>query len=651
MSNERRTILVAVGISTLVFALIVSLRISGSSISMWYAYLAKTGSPKQHVLIGEPRAIRSDEWLVSTPTMLAYAEHLNSKTPKPDIADFAGAPGSEILMNQPVDHYVSIFRPQLWGFFFLDKEHAFSFYWASKVVGLLLVFFIVLFLLTESTAIALAGSTWFFLSSFVQWWFSTSLPEMITSALIATLGAWMITSSHRVSFAALGFFAIILGVINFVMFVYPPFLVPVAHACLGLLVCLILHRGFIPRDLWLSRVAILFLAGIACLIVFCGIWDDIAEVINAVRKTEYPGQRVSSPGSYPFSRYLAQWGDVFFSEARFPPQFGNVCEASGFLLLWPIVIPYFIWGNVKGWISRRDLLVLTPLVLPLLVHGAWMSISVPSWLSKTLGLTLSPPARTLVGPGILNVVILSMASASALKIHRGRDYPITLGALVVFVAILVGWKTESSVQGFFSSAELSLVSIAIASSLVGLVTARPILFWIPIIFLVVPNIWINPITRGLSPLLGNPLVKKAKTVRRQDPHARWAVYGDLVYANLLKVAGVRVFNGLSYVPRMTDYLVLDDAQVYTSVYNRYAKIGLQSPQGLDPSRFSLIQADTVIARIHPCDQALQKIGVRYLVFSYKPQEYEMSCLQPIHKGKIGGQFYLFRFRNDHQATD
>ena len=57
-----------------VFVLCVIFEISGSSIGMWNTYL-NNGEKNDGVLIGESKAIRSDEWAVNTP--MTFSQQFN----------------------------------------------------------------------------------------------------------------------------------------------------------------------------------------------------------------------------------------------------------------------------------------------------------------------------------------------------------------------------------------------------------------------------------------------------------------------------------------------------------------------------------------------------------------------------------------------
>ena len=116
-----RSGVLVLGLCGLLFLLCVALRINGSSSSFWYFKLGELDEAKG-LIAGSPKPTRSDEWMVWTPAILSQ---LNHRPPLPVTNPSLGAGAAPLLMSIPVRHYSMLFRPQLWGFFFLDAEHGF----------------------------------------------------------------------------------------------------------------------------------------------------------------------------------------------------------------------------------------------------------------------------------------------------------------------------------------------------------------------------------------------------------------------------------------------------------------------------------------------------------------------------------------------
>jgi hypothetical protein len=86
-----------------------------------------------------------------------------------------------------------------------------------------------------------------------------------------------------------------------------------------------------------------------------------------------------------------------------------------------------------------------------------------------------------------------------------------------------------------------------------------------------------------------------------------------------------------------------DSAVDPSIYNRYAHIDMQTfISGNDSVNFKLTADDAFSIFIDPCSSRLQKLGVKYIVFTYKPKAAETRCLTPVDTSSI---FFIYK-RND-----
>jgi hypothetical protein len=215
------------------FLICVFLRLNGSSAPFWARALPALNGP-MGLIAGNPRLTRSDEWLVWTPAALSQLHHI---PPMPVENPALGAAAAPLLMSLPVRHYSMLFRPQLWGFFVFDAERGFSWFWNTKILGLLLSYFLLFRLVTRGrVGLAILGSVAVSYSSCVQWFFSspTMLPEMMASwALMLVAGKSLFDPSS--AWRKIGA-ATLLGssAINFALCCYPPFQIPLLYLGLTL---------------------------------------------------------------------------------------------------------------------------------------------------------------------------------------------------------------------------------------------------------------------------------------------------------------------------------------------------------------------------------------------------------------------------------
>jgi hypothetical protein len=138
--------------------------------------------------------------------------------------------------------------------------------------------------------------------------------------------------------------------------------------------------------------------------------------------------------------------------------------------------------------------------------------------------------------------------------------------------------------------------------------------------------------RGLAVITEEPLVS---AVKRFDPNreGRWAVFGSVVHAQLVKITGRDVVNGSQYVPDMKAFTRLDPEGSATEIYNRYAHIGFTiAPEGTAPT-FNLIAADTWELKVDPCHPRFIDFGVRYLVWANYQSSRRFECYERVFVGK------------------
>ncbi|MEO5906171.1 MAG: hypothetical protein ABIQ11_05560, partial [Saprospiraceae bacterium] len=110
------------------FIIFTSLKLHNSSIGTWNQFLNDGGNLSRGIIFGKPRPIRSDEWLVNACMILAQYQK-----GYPDSNEVVGYGKSPLLMGLPTMNIISMVKPALWGYYFLDIERAFSWQWNFKL--------------------------------------------------------------------------------------------------------------------------------------------------------------------------------------------------------------------------------------------------------------------------------------------------------------------------------------------------------------------------------------------------------------------------------------------------------------------------------------------------------------------------------------
>jgi hypothetical protein len=392
--------------AALLFVACVALKLNGSSVGRWQKVLREP-EPIRGLLFSTPKKIRSDEWVVWTPSMFSQARHT---PPFPIENSNLGYGRAPLLMSVPVAYYTTFFRPQLWGFFLFDFERGFSFYWCAKVFGLALAS-VWLFrqLGIRSRGIIAFGAVWVFFSSYVQWWFSTPpmLPEMVASWAIClgcVVAFWQEASRWRLALAVVGF---VLFGINFILCIYPPFQIPLLFLGLAVLVGLWLERRKSDQPFRTRRGLLLVAASSAAiLLVLVPFLIETWPTLQALAQTEYPGRRHNTGGNWSVWKLFAGPIGFFESEDKVPLDFPNICEASNFYPLWPLVLLGLAAGRVRFRISVSPLMVMLTVILVGL--SLYCVVRLPEWLLQATLLAHVHEDRALLSIGIADILLVCL---------------------------------------------------------------------------------------------------------------------------------------------------------------------------------------------------------------------------------------------------
>ncbi|HBG81384.1 TPA: hypothetical protein DDW69_00930 [candidate division CPR2 bacterium] len=628
-------------VSFLLFGLMVSLRVHGSSINYWNKIIV---GEEQNYSIGEPRAIRSDEWLVATPFALSQYHHEPQFPLENDSLGYGSVP---LLMNLPVKHVSAFFRPQNWGYFFLDHERAFSFYWNFKVFSLFLGFFLLLMIVTKSNYwLSIFGSLWLFFSSFMQWWFSIPIAEMIGSFSIVFVSiCYLLLSGKKLSIFISSVLLTLFG-LNFILFFYPPFQIALAY----LLIFLV--AGFSWKYFSLDkfkkhlsfRIIMISASFLISSIILIRYYFDIQDTIPIIMNTVYPGRRISTGGDFSLARYFSGFYDYFLKEGRIPStiDFGNICESSSFILLWPLIIPGLVYNYFKKRKVDKFLIVVMAYII---FFSLYAVVKFPVFITKISLLSMAPSWRAFLGVGVASI-IASVYYLSNTDYKKFLKRPFILFAAVTVFVITHGFWLRSVTHDFFRYREILFASIMIITLSYFFLKQKKIAFSIVLlIYVAIPTILVNPISVGLGSIYNKDLTQYVLAVTSEDKDSDWVVFGDSSYAALLKASGLNVLNGVKYTPDIELLKKLDDGAPDDKTYNRYAHINIveQDIYNKNTVTFNLIQSDSYLIKIDPCSERLRDVGIDYILFTKEPQNDYSSCMIPVRDSSINSA-WIYRYK-------
>ena len=158
----------------LAWVVLTCIGLSGTSIGVVVA--GQTGAPHDSDLVaGTPRPIRSDEWNVATPLIVAQSHHGFSRYTVSGL----GPHDLTVVLDIPNRDWSTAFRPWDVPMLVLDVAHGFAARWWAMSLILILGAYLLLLELTSRTDIAVVFSLGLWLSPFFHWWYESISLESV----------------------------------------------------------------------------------------------------------------------------------------------------------------------------------------------------------------------------------------------------------------------------------------------------------------------------------------------------------------------------------------------------------------------------------------------------------------------------------------
>lgn len=634
----------------LAYLIISSLKIHTSNIANWDLFFGLEKS--ESVIAGKPRFIRMDEWMISSPGAIGQ---YNAGMPLKNGS--VGELNAPVVWGLPVKDISTLLRPNLWSYYVFDVERAFAFSWNFNIFFFLISTFLLFMLLTKNNFwLSVTGTFFIFFSGALQWWsyFIGNYMLYLNGMFISVV--YLLYNKNRWPLIIAGLI-FTLSAYGFIFNLYPPFQVPLLYLYLFLFAGFLFQRkNFHTIKDNLRLKSIVFSVSLVVLLLFTyHYYTLVKDTYTMMLNTVYPGRRFSTGGNLKDGKLFAEFFGMFMTDTHTPPYWQNICEASGFIMFFPIV--FYSMGYYYFKTKKTDPLLISISIF-LLIGLIYVLLGFPAFLSRITLFSMSPDFRTLpiVGVGNCFLLICYIASSKT-EIKKEKISWIELGVIAaasfVFMMI-VTTQIKKATENYFT---LTQISIVIALIVVAYLFTRyknfrfvKIALFILLIGMVLPNANVNPVTVGLGPILENPLVTGSKEIHEKDPAARWALFGNTRLTHLLKANGIDMLNSVKLVPPMNDMKILDPTRRSDSIYNRYAWMTMNSKQVAH--LFDVNWNDTVIFRqtfqdgytifMDPCSPKLKQLGVKYFVFDTVPNPKEVRCMTKL-KENVG--LFIYK-RND-----
>jgi len=585
----------------LLFIILCCFKVHYSSINAWDSYVPPEKDDRtSKIIFGNIKYIRSDEWFATTPFFLNGV--------------------SKIKELNFLSHILNIFSPDMWGFYFLDIDRGFSFYWNYWLFGSIIGFFLLLFIVTKNNfCLSIFGTLFFLFSSYNRWW---GIYDFVAKFSFIFVFFILFLYSKRAISILISFYFLMVFLKGFVFTFYPPWQVNLGYLLLFLILGYILQNH--SKESFFSNFnlkLILFIFAFAIGITYTAyyIFKNL-NYFERVLNTVYPGKRVSTGGNLSFFWFLfSGYFDIYMNQDNY--FFGNICASSNFIMFYPFIIP-IVFKKILT--ERKVDFVKLFLSLYLLFFSYYSLFNIPEFVAKISLLSYVPYNRALIGIGMANIILIityltenNMGKIlNIFKSVKSLIFDVFLYLILFFIFFLFSMYFKQNIWFYIDFSKALFVSISFSFLSFLLIKKYKFLFSILLLpFLILPSWGKNPVVIGLDSIYSKSIVRFVKSIVSKDPENKWIVYDNFLLPNLLSVTDAKVFNKTTFPPDIDSMTILDSKQQYKDIWNRYAHVviynSLSNTNSID---FKLIQTDVYSIYISPFNIKLKELGIKYFVF-------------------------------------
>lgn len=620
-------------ILVILLILMTALKITGSSIGVYHTFFyGKAKDPA--LLVGRPRQIRSDEWLVFTQMSMAQKNN-GFKQINPNVGQGEDV---SLLLDGPYKDWSQAFKPHNLAFFVLPFDNAFAFKWWFMAFSIIIsCYFFVLALLPRRRLLASLLALAFFFSPFLQWWFTYGTIGCVYYALFGLVIFIKLLEEKRRSWQIIWSLLLAYVLTAFAMLLYPPFQICTA------LVAGVFAVGFLVekfrkkpwKDLLKKLGFLAFSAALSAVVLFI-FFSGRQSTVNTITHTAYPGQRVVFGGGYDPIHFMSGHLSVLLQFGTRAnqyklPQFGimNQSEAANFILLQPFLLIPSFWLLARGYKRKKldwPLLATNVLFLVLLVRLFARHFQ-PIY--KLLLLHNVPLNRLIMAFGFLSIIhlVLFIRNLSQEKKWNFNRWATYLYVFAVFVLeVGVGLVTKHRLPAFIKIPELIVLALPIPVITYLLLTKR---FALAIAGLLMFSVFsagiVNPLYRGTAVVSQSALSKEIQAIST-NKNEKWLVESGL-YENFPAANNAPSLSGTYTYPQLSLWAPIDNG-THQEIYNRYAHVNFEldrQSENTVPTTLKLVGGDNFVVETEPCSPFIKDNQVRYLIVE-KPLSPNESCL-------------------------
>lgn len=640
---RRRYLVIAV-----LFCAGVIFELHGYSIGMWDTFIKEKTPDYSYFSIGNSRAIRSDEWLLSTPWCIAQTQ----TTPRfPSLNTNLYSSGMYMGLstpNCPVLDITAIGQFHNWGFFLFGGARGLAWSWWVRYLGIFLLA-IEFFLLVagNNKVLAFAGALSVTLASPTQWW-DTTMPYHLLYFFGFSVACWHFIHAGSTTKAALFAAICVVFFCSFVLAFYPPFQLPFLVMLLA--VCSCFCRSYPRRLFATSRLALTVVGILVAAFVLWWFAVDNRDGIERIANTAYPGARFFTGGHWSnLANVLNPMLSIYFPFRD--ATFSNNCELSMFITPLPalLIVAPWLFYRVKPSMEKR---VFCAFLVVGTVLVCWCLFQFPDFLARNSLLFMINSNRAFVTASfalqLAGISGIFLMKQDGLSLNRAVSTVISGIAALTFVSYAF---LNEPAKGYFFPMAVSLTGIfmiAYSATLFGLLNygllrGRVCIFVGALVLYALPaGCTVHPLSSGISPIMDKKLAVVSRRIQSANPSARWIEIGRRrTISQYLTAIGLPVITGVHCIPDVGLWRRFDPDGKYERGYNRYAHVTASLTD--DGPRIENQGTDHVHCSFRPAD--LLKIpGLTFVVSPWELTPSRFELLEHMEIDKL----YIYRLRAEHE---
>ena len=515
-------------------------------------------------------------------------------------------------INAPVKDVLLLAKPFNLFFVLFGNEAGLSFWWYGRLLALLLVSFELCIIITKKNKIiSLCGMLVIAMSAAVQWWYSTSIVDMLIFGQLALVMIDIFMRTSKLKAKIISAIGVFISIISYVFVFYPAWQVSFGYVFFAIFLWILVKNWktykINLKDTIIIGTVIIAVAGIGARYYILS-----KDTLHTIMNTSYPGERFEI-GEKALTNAFSYTYTMFFAYSPIV----NPCEYSGMLSIFPIPMIVAIVYLIR---NKKGKMFLIPLLLVSLVYTIWITTGTNEIFAKISLLYMTEAKRIAIPLGLAQIYILMYLISNFDK--DTKFLPEKYSGVIAFIAAIIIFKltiqsAPMDYMGPMKSCISGIFLLAVIYSICNMQNKRSRNYLLGLLMCaaILTGAYVNPIIKGTDVIYKKPFSNKIQEIIADDNDSVWISDAtSIVGGNYLLANGAKVINSTNIYPNEELYTKLlgNKREEYKEIWNRYAHIAVEIVEG--DTSVELANLDVVKINININD--LQRINVKY-VASYR----------------------------------